>query len=109
MSSHFAQIYDLFLFRFGVNLDDTKRGTNSERTIGNLDTQNDRISSGEGSEDFQATRPDSFWSSVCLLSFRHLLIIRRKCIEEMIDDIGCGQDKTNKTTTAYKATHLQTV
>ena len=70
-----------------VDLHDTQRRAHAQSAIKNVDTKNDRVPLAEACDDFQTARPNSDGSCIAALGLDDLRVIRRECIEQVVDDV----------------------
>lgn len=74
-----------------VYLHDTQRRAHAQIAIKNVDTKDDRVPLAEARDDFQTARPDSDGSCIAALGLDDLRVIRRECIEQVINDVRYGE------------------
>lgn len=86
--SHLAKSNDLPLASLLVNLDDTHRCSQAQRSLDDIDTKNDRISAGERADDLETHGPDSVRGSLFPLGLEDLLHVLCKGVEQVVDDHG---------------------
>lgn len=72
-----------------LNLDDTEGRTDSQCSIENVDSEDDRVSTGKCLKDLESTRPVGSSGSLGFSLFDNLLVVSGELIEEVVNDIGC--------------------
>jgi len=73
-----------------VDLHDTQRRAHAQSAIKNVDTKDDRVPLAKARDGFQTARPNSDGGRIAALSLDDLRIIRRECIEQVVDDVRYG-------------------
>lgn len=85
---HLSEIDYLLLPSDGVDLHDRQRSTGAERTIKNINSEDDRVTFTERSDDLQSARPHRLRSGVSSLRLDNLSIVCCELVEQMVDDVG---------------------
>ena len=81
---HFTEFDNLLL-----GVDDTQRRADTQSTFDNVDTNNNRVSFGKDGDNLESTWPDSLRRSVLSLRLCNLIVVGRKLVEQVIDNVRC--------------------
>lgn len=85
---HFSEIYNLLLLGRWIRLHYSEWGSNAQCTVEDIDTQNNRVSFTECSDDFESTGPHSLGSSIFTFCLCDLFIVLLELVEQVVDDIS---------------------
>ena len=84
---HLSKVDDLFLLRYRVDLDDAERRSNAQCAIQNVHTENNGVTLRERSNGLEPAWPDSLRCRIPPLRLRNFLVVRRKGVEEVVNDV----------------------
>ena len=96
---HPSDVHDRLVGRRGLGrvvdlgLDDAQRGSDSERSVEDVDSDHDRVSTGKGLDDLQSTRPVRVSGGLLLLGVLDLLVVSGELVEQVVDDVGCEGER----------------
>jgi hypothetical protein len=71
-----------------LDLDDAKRGTDSESSVENVDSEDDGVSTGKGLKDLESAGPESSGGGFSLALLNYGLVVGGELVEEVVDNVG---------------------
>lgn len=98
MHPHLSEVNNFSLVGGRVSLDDSDRCADTQRSIQNIHSKDDRIPLTKRSDDLEPARPNSLGGRILTFGFDDLCIVRSEGVKEMVDDIGfkgLAPDKLN--------------
>lgn len=84
-----------------LDVNSTQRRADSKRSVEDVNTKDDRVSSSKDLEGLESTRPDGLGGGGSSLLVLDRLVVLHERVEEMVDDLGCKE--VERTTASVQA------